>query len=730
MAMVKRNSVKVGSKKRYNDKFKKDLSSVSSDNWKKITVGVIVGIAIIALTFFLFPAKGPVAGKAIAAPNTVIAGCGFTAPLLGETIDNPLYIPPVANFLTRTNPGAYPGGIVGNARALNTLNPGEYLFSPTNSIQNNPVLLVHRDAPNGNLLGEPFSVTIVGRPIAAYANSIFTEYHFLVDYDQNNFAFTGCQNLVGANPAAWQGLARSPNICINDPVTGMINIDVITPGAGVGNDYTGAAREYMRLNFRVIDKAGPLTNYPGAGNNGLIQLVNNPAETFIPPPTGQTDRVINNLLNAPSINFEFRQRWFRDADGDGAGGFYAPAANTFSELSGVSPASPNTANAQNLLLAPAQIATVVGGVFIAPNTQRFLEFPTDCADTGAAAATINAAANEICDRVDNNCDGNIDEGANVLPTCQNLNAYCGEHEACLRPGADATDDANYAYIVRCNILDLRPAPNGVGLLTDDETCQNRCTGVANNLDFCEAATGRCVASPTGGIGLCPIGISNDATPACGIDADGDGNPCESFETLRTCPDDCVFSADPVVNDCRLLGTSLLDPATATQGTAVTDCFISGTQVCSGVGNGDADGDGLCNLYENYLEALWRTAGTPDRSTITGFIPAFLNNNIDSDGDGVNDDVDFCPGTRLPLPTDSIQTGAIDFTGCYTADFVRNPINVPGTPTFIANGGNRPDGCYTSLEVAATNLQFMGGDGGSGAEILTSLQCRSSYLWRR
>ncbi len=178
-----------------------------------------------------------------------------------------------------------------------------------------------------------------------------------------------------------------------------------------------------------------------------------------------------------------------------------------------------------------------------------------------------------------------------------------------------------------------------GNVINDDQCQNSCT-----LPAVQAAA---AVPPDFATALFQY-----YTPACGIDGNNNNDRCDPYENMLTCAQDCLT--------CPL-----------------------GDGLCIGDGITDSDHDGLSDAYEGRLEA--------DMLTLTGLSPDrwfFYNPNAaDTDGDGVGDNLDYCPGTQTSDGARTMSTGFIGANGCHTGDMSSGVADQAGQPI-------RPDGCYT------------------------------------
>ena len=67
------------------------------------------------------------------------------------------------------------------------------------------------------------------------------------------------------------------------------------------------------------------------------------------------------------------------------------------------------------------------------------------------------------------------------------------------------------------------------------------------------------------------------------------------------------------------------------------------------------------------------------------------NSQDTDGDGVNDNLDYCPGTDTQDGGFTLEEGRINVNGCYIGDFA----HLGPEPFFNSDPG--PDGCFDNTD---------------------------------
>jgi hypothetical protein len=237
------------------------------------------------------------------------------------------------------------------------------------------------------------------------------------------------------------------------------------------------------------------------------------------------------------------------------------------------------------------ISTVAGG--------------TDCDDTNPA---INPAASEVCDGVDNNCDGTTDEGLQTTYYQDFDNDGYGDPSesqlACTQPAGYVTDNEdNCPVVANSDQADLDG--DGTGDACDDDIDGD---GVLNGADAFPLDASENTDTDSDGIGdtgdNCPNNANSDQADA---DGDGIGDVCDA------CPQD----ADNDIDGDGVCGNEDNCPAVANSDQADLD----------GDGTGDAcdpdiDGDGVLNASDN--------------------CPLEDASGFDTNGDGCIDSVDDMP----------------------------------------------------------------------------------------
>ncbi len=266
-----------------------------------------------------------------------------------------------------------------------------------------------------------------------------------------------------------------------------------------------------------------------------------------------------------------------------------------------------------------------------------------------------APQTEVCDGVDNDCDGQIDEGYNVGNTCS---AGTG---ACLRNGYIVCQGGGTSA---CSVTAGTPSSEGATCDGVDNDCDSQideglscvgptqaeiCNGIDDNyngtVDEGYAVGSLCLA----GIGACQrtgLNICNGVGLVCTAVA---GSP--SGEVCNGIDDDCDGIADEGLS-CSCSPTSEICDGTD------NDCDGS-TDEGFGVGNSCATGTGACRRQGLIVcqpgggAACSATAGTPSGEVCNG---------IDDDCDGVADEGLSCgcvPSTEICDGTDNDCDGLTD-----------------------------------------------------------------------
>ncbi|MBI4953951.1 MAG: DUF11 domain-containing protein [Myxococcales bacterium] len=221
---------------------------------------------------------------------------------------------------------------------------------------------------------------------------------------------------------------------------------------------------------------------------------------------------------------------------------------------------------------------------------------------------------EICDGVDNDCNGTVDDGFNVGGACT---AGVG---ACQTSG-NIVCSAGSAV---CNAVPGTPGTEVCSAVDED------CDGNLNN-----GNPGGGVACATGLAGVCAAGTTNCNVATNTLDCVPGILPGTQTETCNALDDDCDGTADD--------GFNVGQPCTV----GVGACEASGTMECTGPNSS------ACNAVP----------GTPGTEVCGNAVDedcdgSLTNGCLDTDGDGLLDDDEVQGGTD-PLDADSDDDGAPD-----------------------------------------------------------------------
>ena len=259
---------------------------------------------------------------------------------------------------------------------------------------------------------------------------------------------------------------------------------------------------------------------------------------------------------------------------------------------------------------------------------------------------------EVCDGVDNDGDGQIDEGFDAdgdgIPDCED---DCDDRIDTDGDGTpDCTDDCD-------DTIDS----DGDGIPDCEDDCDDRIDsdgdGISDCIDDCDDSidtdgdgTPDCVDDCDDSIDTDGDGIS-DCEDDCDdrIDTDGDGTPdctddCDDTidsdgDGIPDCEDDCddrIDSDGDGISDC----IDDCDDSIDTDGDGTPDCVDDCDDSI------DTDGDGISDCEDDCDDRIDTDGdGTPDCTDD-------CDDTIDSDGDGVPDCVDVCPGSDDTADSDN------------------------------------------------------------------------------
>lgn len=321
------------------------------------------------------------------------------------------------------------------------------------------------------------------------------------------------------------------------------------------------------------------------------------------------------------------------------------------------------------------------------------DIPGDCDDSEAA---VNPSASEICDGLDNDCNGVVDGTTVVGDFCPDNydhdgDTYCEDAVICY-DGANTGD---------CDDSDPTLNP---GMTEICDTIDNNCDGVID---------GTVVDGD-----LCALTIDNDLDGYC-----EDPVACTDPSVL---PGDCDDS-QAVVNPG---GTEVCDGLDNDCNGVVDGLVIEG-DLCPG--NYDNDGDGYC---EDAVVCYGSTVGDCDDSNDAVFPGALevcdsFDNDCDGVADGLTTDGDLCGGLGDDLDGDGYCDGSICVDpstqtpgDCDDTDPSINPIAIEFCDGFDNNCDSVID--EDSAVDANTFYEDLDGDG-FGNPLISLQSCDASIV---
>ncbi|TDS14361.1 putative secreted protein (Por secretion system target) [Maribacter caenipelagi] len=289
--------------------------------------------------------------------------------------------------------------------------------------------------------------------------------------------------------------------------------------------------------------------------------------------------------------------------------------------------------------------------------------------TSRCSITINQPNEEVCDGVDNDGDGDIDEGfdqdddgiSDCQDDCDDRIDSDGDGISDCEDTCDDTIDTDGDGISDCeDTCDDTIDTDGDGISDCEDTCDDTIDSDGDGISDCQDTCDDTIDTDGDGISDCEdtcddtIDTDGDGISDCEdtcddtIDSDGDGiSDCQD-----TC-DDTIDTDGDGISNCE----DTCDDTIDTDGDGISDCKDTCDDTIDSDGDGisdcedtcddtiDTDGDGISDCQDTCDDTI-----DTDGDGISD-CEDDCDDTIDTDGDGVSDCEDICPGSDDNVDTD-------------------------------------------------------------------------------
>ncbi|MBK7440370.1 MAG: T9SS type A sorting domain-containing protein [Bacteroidetes bacterium] len=399
--------------------------------------------------------------------------------------------------------------------------------------------------------------------------------------------------------------------------------------------------------------------------------------------------------------------------------------------------------------------------------EGYVEDATDCNDVDAA---INPAATEVCNGVDDNCDGNIDEGLTFTTYYADADGDTYGDAGSSTSTCDGAPEGYVSDATDCNDADAAVNPGATEVCNGiDDNCDGNIDEGLTFTTYYADADGDTYGDAGSSTTTCdgaPEGYVSDATDC--NDADAAVNP-GATEVCNGIDDNCDGNIDEGVQNTYYAdadGDSYGDAGSTTMACSAPEGYVSdatdcndadaavnpgATEVCNGIddncdGNidegvqntyyADADGDTYgdagsttmaCSAPEGYVSDATDcndadAAVNPGATEVCNGIDDNCDGNIDegvqntyyadADGDGYGDAASTTMACEAP------EGYTADATDCNDADAAVNP-----GATEVCNGID--DNCDGNIDEGVQSTFYADADGdGYGDAGSTTMACEA------